>query len=209
MYALVISLLFYSPMYIHFITSSILKYVIWMLGPVVSVQWWAMEFWWCLWPWNWADKEWDISDWISTKNDRVRENLEEYENSRLVSKSYENDRLSKGWTPLNISETKFVRRGEKISFEVPRLQPLVSTWGAWCLEWASLCRTSGKTIPEAATATEKTIDTQIKSTEVFFIEYRDLSLWKCELQIFLFSLREYWHSKPLGEDPRYSISTAV
>lgn len=143
-------------------------------------QWWSVELWRGVWPRSRANKEWDLPNAISTQDGSAGKSTERDEDSSLLLECHKNDRFPKGWPPINVPETKFVRWGAAVAIAVPRLQPLVPARRARLLEWALVCRTSCKPVPEATSnqvigkmtqARPEVFYTHLKFTEKCVLHY--------------------------------------
>lgn len=154
-------------------------------------------------PWNWADKKPHIPLAISPQNESTWESNQEYENTRFLFEHNTSNRLPKRWPPIRLQEATLFSRGEKIASTIPRLQPLVPTWRARCVEWDSLCRAFDKKTPkEPAPPTKKILG---KHNDVIFWVHRfvhySFFFWR---KAFFFFGDIDINNNP-GEDPRKGV----
>ena len=86
-----------------------------------------MELGWAMRQRDRANQEQDVSETVPAEDDDTGEGIERDENSRNISEHHNDVRFSEGRAPVDLSKAKANRRREENTFEIPGLQPLVSS----------------------------------------------------------------------------------
>lgn len=165
------------------------------MRPLLNDEWWIIcvqqrrpvELRWTMQQRNWADQERDISATVSEEDGCSGEGIERDENSCHISKHYEDNRFSEGRAPVDLPEAKANGRREEIAIEIPGLQPLVSSWCSWYMEWDSICRT----VIETAKKNIKRHKEKKVSTYVYWVKF--ISYQRFKRLVFLFFLNFFWN----------------